>query len=374
VPLLLLVAGIAFFWVGVALRVAKGRADTRWKLGLDAPVLAHLPTLVVLVPARDEARNIAACVAALRASDHPNLRIVVFDDGSADGTADLARNAGATVVEGGGGPLPAGWKGKPWALERARAHAGPGEWFVFVDADVRVHPGALSRLHTYVLEGGVDLLSGFGRLEMASFWEFVVQPSVGGLILAGNDLAKMNDDAAKEKAIANGQLILVRRAAYEAVGGHGAVRDDILDDIGLAKAFKAAGFKVRCLMIRDLFCCRMYTGFTELWHGWTKNLFPGMEFKLGVVAVVIGLVLVEFLSPYAIATFAALTGNLPLLAASLALLTLMHGVRAWMDRIFGQPLAYGLLQPLGATILLGLLVDSVRRTRAGTRTWKGRTY
>jgi len=184
----------------------------------------------------------------------------------------------------------------------------------------------------------------------------------------------MNDDGNTEKAIANGQLILVRRSAYDAVGGHAAVKDDILDDIGMAKAFKAADFKVRCLMIRELFSCRMYTGFSELWHGWTKNLYPGMEFKTGVVVLVAVLVLVEFLSPYAITLYAALAGDTTLFAAGLALLLLIHGVRAWMDRIFDQPLPYGLLQPLGATILLGLLFDSVRRTRAGTRTWKGRTY
>ncbi len=333
-----------------------------------------LPLLEVIVPARDEARNIDACIKTLAASDHPSLDVLVFDDGSTDGTVALARAAGATVVEGGGDALPSGWKGKPWALERARAHVGEAAWLCFIDADVRVAPEALSRIQSYAIANEVDLVSGFGRLEMGSFWENVVQPSVGGLILAGNDLAKMNDDTNRDKAIANGQLILVRRAAYDAVGGHSAVRDDILDDIGLAKAFKKAGFRVRALHLRELFSCRMYTGFGELWHGWTKNLFPGMEFKLGVVALVVALVLLEFLSPYAIAVWAIVSGDTPLIAASLALLALIHGVRAWMDRIFGQPLAYGLLQPLGAAILVGLLLDSVRRTRMGLRRWKGRVY
>lgn len=371
---LALVVGIAIFWLSVLVRVRRGRADTRWRLGPDAPVEPGLPRLVVVVPARDEARNIVACVESVRASDHPDLALVVFDDGSTDGTAALARQAGAVVVDGGGGPLPAGWKGKPWALERARAHLPAADWLVFVDADVRLHPGALSRIHSWALQAQADLVSGFGKLEMGSFWEHVVQPSVGGLILAGNDLATVNDDARRDKVIANGQLILVRRAAYDAVGGHAAVRDDILDDIGLARAFSGAGHRVRALMLRELFRCRMYTGLGELWHGWTKNLYPGMEFKLGVVALVVGLVLVEFLTPYALPFWALATGDTLLLGASLALLGLIHGVRAWMDRLFDQPLRYGLLQPLGAAVLVGLLVDSVIRTRAGTRTWKGRVY
>lgn len=335
---------------------------------------AGLPRLVVVIPARDEARNIVACLRSVRASDHADLRVIVFDDGSTDGTADLARAEGVEVIDGGGAALPAGWKGKPWALERARAAVGDAPWLVFIDADVRLHPHALSRLHSYALDNEVDLVSGFGRLEMGSFWERVIQPSVGGLILAGNDLAKVNDEARREKAIANGQLILVRRAAYDQVGGHAAVKDDILDDVGLAKAFKGAGLRVRCLLLRELFSCRMYTGFSELWHGWTKNLYPGMEFKLGVVALVVSMVVVEFLAPYAILAFAAITGDAPLFWGALAVLGLMHGVRAWMDRIFDQPLVYGLLQPLGASLLVGLLLDSVRRTRSGTRTWKGRTY
>lgn len=333
-----------------------------------------LPGLDVVVPARDEARNIDACISTLSASDHPSLHVLVFDDGSTDGTPALARAAGATVIEGGGGALPSGWKGKPWALERARAHLGGCDWLCFLDADVRVHPAALARIHSYAIANDVDLVSGFGRLEMGSFWEHVVQPSVGGLILAGNDLAALNEDGNRDKAIANGQLILVRRAAYDAIGGHAAVFDDILDDIGLAKAFKKGGFRVRALHLRELFSCRMYTGFGELWHGWTKNLFPGMEFKLGVVALVVGLVLLEFLAPYAIAGWALVQGDAALIVASVGLLVLIHGVRAWMDRIFGQPLAYGLLQPLGAAILVGLLVDSVRRTWMGSRRWKGRVY
>lgn len=371
----LLVAGAALFWLGVAARVGASRADTRWKLGPDAPVLPELPTLHVVIPARNEAANIGDCVATVRGSDHPALRIWVVDDDSDDGTGRLAAEAGATVIAGEGGPLPAGWKGKPRALERGRSQLPPdAAWIVFIDADVRLHPGALSRIHSYAIREGADFVSGFGRLVMGGFWEHVVQPSVGGLIIAGNDLAVINDDARKDKVIANGQLILVRAAAHAAVGGHGAVKDDILDDVGLARAFVQAGFRVRVLFLRELFSCRMYTGLRELWLGWTKNLFPGMEFKRSAVVGVIALVITEFIAPYVVFGLAVAQGDWPLVAAAGALLLLMHAVRAWMDRIFGQPLLYGLLQPLGATLLVGLVLDSVRRTRTGTRRWKGRSY
>ena len=368
-----LLGGIALFWLGALLRVVRSRADTRFRLGVDAPVIDALPRLAVIVPARDEARNIGACVASVLGSDHPRVELLVFDDGSSDGTADIARAAGARVVEGGAAPLPEGWMGKPWALKRAASETD-ADWICFVDADVRLHPGALSRVHSYAVREDCHLLSGFGKLVMGSFWEKVIQPSVGGLIIAGNDLAVVNDPERPDKAIANGQLILVQRGAYEGVGGHEAVRDNILDYIGLALAIAGKGFRARCLFMRELFSCRMYTGLAELWRGWTKNLFPGMRYRLDAVALVVGMVLVEFIAPYVIFLFALSAGDVALVASAAAVLVLVHGVRAYMDGIFEQERAYGLLQPLGALVLLGLLLDSVRRTRAGTREWKGRIY
>lgn len=371
--LYLLLGGVALFWLGVVRRVRKGRADERYKLTPESPCADALPRLAVVIPARDEARNIADCLRAVLTSDHPNLEVVVFDDGSTDGTAELVRAQGVRLVEGGGAPLPAGWKGKPWALHRA-VEGITADYLVFIDADVRVVPVALSRLHSYLLRENADLVSGFGRLVMDSFWEKVIQPSVGGLIIAGNDLAVVNDPTQPDKAIANGQLILVRREAYEKVGGHTAVKDDILDDIGLALAFTGAGLVARCLFVRELFSCRMYTGFSELWHGWTKNLYPGMRFKPAAVIAVILMVGIEFLSPYVVFLYAVGSSDFGLAAASASVVLLIHAVRAYMDHLFQQEYRFGLLQPLGATLLVGLVLDSVRRTKAGIRQWKGRVY
>lgn len=360
------IGAVALFWAMVWLRVEQGRRKTTWRLGPDAPVRPELPRLAVVVPARDEARNIAACVASVKASDLADVDLVVFDDGSTDGTAELA--AGARVIRGEGGPLPEGWKGKPWAIQRAM-QAVDAEWTLFLDADVRVHPAALSRALSYAIDNELDLLSGLGKLDMGSFWEKVIQPSVGGLILAGNDLDVVNDPTRPEKVIANGQFILVRTETWRRLGGHELVKDDILDDIGLARAFSSRGGKVRCLFMRELFSCRMYTGFTELWHGWTKNLYAGMHYKIGTVIVLIGFLTLYFLVPPVAVVFDA--GHR---AGWAAVLVLGQIVRFRMDLIFGQDPKYGLLQPLGAACLIGLLIDSVRRSRGGTIRWKGRTY
>lgn len=366
---------VALFWVAAWLRAWRTDREGRWRLGPGAPADAGdgrpLPPLQVVIPARDEAANIGPCVAAIRASDHPSLRVRVFDDGSTDGTAALA--VGAEVVAGGGGPLPEGWKGKPWALQRATRDLD-AEWLCFIDADVRVAPEALARVHAYALREGADFVSGFGRLEMVTFWEKVIQPSVGGLIIAGNDLDRVNDPRRPEDLIANGQLILVRRAAYEAVGGHGAVSSDILDDVGLARAFHASGAKVRVLFMRDLFRCRMYTGFRELWDGWTKNLYAGMHHRRGLVAGLVAFLLFEMVAPYLLLPVGLLLPSPAMVAWGVALVGLIHAVRFWMDGVFGQDRRFGLLQPLGAVMLIGLLLASARRSHAGTVAWKGRTY
>lgn len=366
---------VVLFWGAVWIRTTRGQATLRWVLKPTAsPETAGgpLPTLWVVIPARDEAANIAACVVAVRASDHPSLRVLVFDDGSTDGTAELALAAGAEVVRG-TGELPAGWKGKPWALQRATRGLA-ADWLLFLDADVRVDPRALSRVHAWAIREGADFLSGFGRLVMESFWEKVVQPSVGGLILAGNDLGRVNDPQEPEHLVANGQLILVRRSAYEAVGGHEAVKADILDDVGLARAFYAAGYRVRVLFMRELFSCRMYTGLRALWLGWTKNLYAGLHHRPGTVAVLVGFIVVEMILPYLVLPVGLVLGDPAWIAWGLALPAVIHLVRAYLDGVFGQERAYGLLQPLGSILLVGILVDSMRRSRAGSVSWKGRTY
>ena len=373
IALRVLFGSIALFWLGAWWKAWRGRRAGRWRPGPDGPVAPSLPRLLAVIPARNEAATIAGCVAALRASDHPALEILVFDDGSTDGTAALAEAAGARVLGGDDGPLPPGWKGKPWALARA-TRGLDADWLVFVDADVRVHSAALSRVHTRALADEADFLSGFGKLEMGSFWEKVIQPSVGGLILAGNDLDAVNDPERTDKVIANGQLILVRRAAYDDVGGHGAVRDDILDDVGLARAFVAKGYRIRVLFLRELFSCRMYVNLRELWFGWTKNLYAGLGYRRDRVVFLIGFLLVDMLLPYALVPWGAWSGNAEILAWGIGLVALIHAVRLYMDRLFGQELLYGLLQPLGAAMLIGLLADSSRRSRTGRVRWKGRSY
>jgi glycosyltransferase involved in cell wall biosynthesis len=368
---------VAVFWLSVAVRVRRSRSEDRWRLGPDSPSRPALPRLTVVIPARNEATNIGPCIDAVLASDHGNIEVIVFDDSSTDGTGDIARSHRAKVISG-TGEVPGGWKGKPWALHRAwlwlEQRPVKSEWILFLDADVRLHPTALSRAHSRAIVDGVALLSGFGKLEMVTFWEKVIQPSVGGLILAGNDLDRVNDPERPDAVIANGQFILVRADAYRAVGGHKAVAADILDDVGLARAFVSRQLPIRILFMRELFSCRMYTSLRELWLGWTKNLYAGMRYSVALPVALSTFIAFEFVLPYFLPVLAVVHRDWLGTAVAMSVVTLIHGVRYWMDGIFGQERKFGLLQGLGAAMLVGLLLDSVRRARTGNVLWKGRRY
>lgn len=372
---------VALFWAAAFARAVRSRGETRFRVRPDEPPLGAAPRLTVVVPARDEVANIEGCVRAVLAQDLPGLRAVVLDDGSTDGTGEvLGRLAAAEprlrVVNGGGGPLPDGWLGKPWACMRAARAAfdlpDPPDWLLFVDADVRLAPRAASASLAYALRNELAMVSGLGRFDMRTFWEKTLQPAVGGLIIAGNDLARNNDPARRRgDPLANGQFILLRRDAWEAVGGHEAVRACVLDDVGLATAVTAKGFPYHLVFMRDLFSCRMYTSLAELWNGWSKNLFVGLGRRWSAVVFVTVFIALTAVLPYAgvVAGF--------LLGASfgwtaLAAVVLLHAVRLYLDRVFGQEAIYGLTHLPAAVMLVALILHSAARTSRGRATWKGR--
>ena len=204
----------------------------RWTLDRrdgDLPV----PPVRVCVPARDEAHNIGRCVSAVLASRGIELELVVIDDGSTDGTGEVAIQAAAGdprfALQQGSDP-PVGWAGKSWALVQGSADATQ-PFMLFLDADVEIHPDTLRSALALAKIEQLDLLSLFGSWRLDSFWELVVVPVVGWFVRGATNLDAVNDPARSE-AFANGQLILVRRESYEALGGHRVVQGEVLEEGG----------------------------------------------------------------------------------------------------------------------------------------------
>ena len=339
------------------------------------------PLLSVIVPARDEARNIQRCLTSLRASRYPRLEIIVVDDRSSDRTGEIARRAAEAdprVKVLAGRERPEGWYGKPWACWQG-CEASRGDLLLFTDADT-VHGPHLHELAVAALQAErVDLLSVMPHQEMRGFWERVAQPFFFLLLgLRFGTLARVNRSTRPRDAIANGQFVMVTRESYEWVGGHRAVRNTVIEDLMLAAEYRRAG-KRHFLALGEDLSVRMYTSLREIVAGWTKNLFAGVlhvvhrHWLARLVTVGSLDVPAAFLAPaaalglFAWLRFPALGvfGATSFLSCALVIGRILHSSRA--------PAALGLLHPLGALVLAFVLL---RATIRGTRRieWKGRTY
>lgn len=323
------------------------------------------------VPARDEVEVIDACVDGLLAQGPSLGAVVIVDDGSTDGTGarlDARRGEDARLsVRAGRGPGP-GECGKPAALRDAVAELAPdAPWLLFVDADVRLEPGAVDALLAEAEVRGADLVSGFPRFELGSAVEHVVLPAVGALLVARHPPPRV-EDPEDPLAFANGQVILVRREVYARAGGHGAVVHEILEDVRLAERVKAAGGRLALADLRRLASTRMYSSWAELREGWTKNLYPLLGGRLGPCLGWAGLTLGLGAAP----VWLLLLAPGPLgLGAALAVM----GMQAVSRALGGTPARWAPLAPLGAVVVAGLALSSaaLHRRRVAIP-WKGRRY
>ena len=339
--------------------------------GWSAPPDAEAPRVSVIVPARNEARNVGACVRALRASAHPRLEIIVVDDGSTDGTGDAARRAAegdARVRVLRGEPLPAGWFGKAWACEQG-VRAARGELLAFADADVAAHPELVGRTVAALRGRGAALLSAMPRQVLGGFWERVVMAQVGMLFLARYpDPERVNRSAQTRDKIALGGYILVRRDAYDAIGGHRAVRHDVAEDMALAQRFHALGHAPLLVAAERFVSVRMYRSLAEIVEGWSKNLaLSSRRTAPGPVAAAVPWLLLSgvfffwLLPPLVLVRGALGMAGWPWVPA--AAVAQAAGTAFWaaMYRREGHNPLYALLVPVGAGVMCGIVLRSLAR-------------
>jgi chlorobactene glucosyltransferase len=345
------------------------------------PAPSHVPLVSVIIPARNEERNIAHCVRSVLASHYPALEVLVVDDHSTDDTAAVARSAAAAderlhIIANSG--LPNGWFGKQWACATG-AREAHGELLLFTDADTEHSPELLPRAVNALNREQADLLSVAGRQEMRSFWERLLQPQVFWmLVMRYGGTESVNRARRAEDVIANGQFMLMRRSTYESVGGHEAVRDKVAEDLSLAQLLFRRGFRVRLFRANDQLSTHMYASLSELIAGWGKNVFaggihamPGGALGRALFPFVLPLAPLMTLTPFVVLAIANVLGSGCLLwSAICAGVTVLW----WMliYRGFEQRVWYALLTPLGAAMLLFIIAQAiVRGRRVG---WKGREY
>ncbi len=321
--------------------------------------------VAVLLPLRDEAGRVTPCLEALLGQRGvPGLEIVVLDDNSADGTADVVRAvAGDKVRLLTGAPLPAGWLGKPHACRQLADAATGAEVLMFVDADVVLAPDAVAG--AVAAMRGVTLLSPYPRIVGAGR---LVQPLLQWSWLTFLPLRAMERSARPSLAAAGGQWLVVDRAGYDRAGGHAAVRDDVLEDIGLARAVKRSGGRIALADGSRLATCRMYTSWPELVEGYTKSLWASFGSPAGAAAVVVLLLALYAAPPLLLLTGAAVPALLGACAYLLGVTGRVVSARATGGRAWPDALAH----PASVVVFAWLVARSFRLRRQGRLVWRGR--
>jgi chlorobactene glucosyltransferase len=345
----------------------------------------QLPFISVIVPARNEGTKVGRCLESLANQNYPHYEVIAIDDRSVDQTGTIIKEIAAKyehVRHVSGQEAPPGWIGKCNALVRGVKYAN-GQWYLFTDADTCHTPESLRFAVSYALEHNAELISFMPVQELGSFWEKVVMPVLLGSFLCGDPMNTINDRT-NDRAYAYGQYILVRRDVYEAVGGHAAVHDQILDDISFARVVKEHGFHIMAADGRLLYKVRMYTDLETLWQGWTKNLFALIECQVIYLLLVIALINLAVVGPFVqvgmIASMMLSPEPVPQLPA-LAVMTaaelglLYAWYRRCAEHYTGVGALHFLLLPLGSLTVSVLYLHSAYLVLSKTKvSWKGRQY
>ncbi len=337
----------------------------------DAPA-PGAPRVSVVIPARNEELDLPATLDSVLAQEYPNLEVVVVDGGSTDGTPAAVDARAPRVRRLEEPPMPAGWVGKSWACWTG-ARATHGKWILFLDADVRLDPRSLGTLVGWAEREEAALASLATEVEMVGFWERTVLPFYVQMVLTYFRAPHVNRPASRT-AMANGQVCLVRRADYEALGGHEAIRAHLLEDVALARQFRRAGRTIRIAYAPTLARTRMYRDRHEMFEGIRKTVY-GTEFsaarEVGFLAGLVGL----FWLPLAVLPLGLATGNFLLLAFGGLLAFALFGKHVVFARAVRAPAVYGLLYPVAVGFYLVAIASCLKRgLDRGSLEWKGRRY
>lgn len=389
--------GLRLVWWVHALGVAgfylvlwrRSRAQTGRHARSQPAASEHKASRVsIIVPARNEARNIRRCVTSLLEQDYPNYEVLVVDDVSTDDTPRILAEIGQSHPGGAKlrvlrlHELPAGWAGKPHALHSG-VQVTSGAFVLFTDADTWHAPTALRTALNRAEERGIDLLSLGAAQELPGFWEKVLMPLAYMGISMQYPPDQINDPLSPV-ALANGQYILLRRAVYDQLGGYARadLRGTLVDDRDLARLIKEQGFTLELADGRDLVRVCMYRGLREAWHGWRKNVYLGSRGGLPFVLLqLVGLSMVGVL-PFLLPLWfwsrrnrhRALSPGERSVLSALELGPLL-AYRGWINRELRIPWYYVFTHPLASLLFTGILAQSTWRVITGRGVdWGGRHY
>ncbi len=341
---------------------------------LPKPSVLDLPKVSVLIPARNEVENIGAALDSILQSEGVPLEVLVWDDASTDGTAEVVRRFSAKdgrvrLIP--GTPPPPEWAGKPFGCWNLAQEAS-GDILLFLDADVRLRgQDSVARMAAAFLKPDLDLLSGVPWQRVVTLSEVMIVPLIHFVLLGFLPMTLMRASTDQKFAAACGQLMLIRRSAYLELGGHAAVRNSFHEGLGMARAFRKKAKVADLFDASDVAVCRMYTGFSEVWRGFAKNAHEGLASVRNLLPFGALLGMGQVL-PLVALLFGWVEGS----AAGWAFTALCFSfaARGMLAVRFNQPFSGVVLQPLAvALLLLNQWYGAFRFWTGKPVGWKGRT-
>lgn len=337
------------------------------------------PLISVLLPVRNEERNVAGCLEALLQQDYPRLEILVLDDDSSDRTAEIAaefaaRDARIRLLK--GAALPFGWHGKAFACHQL-AREARGEWLLFIDADVRPAPNAVSASLRAALREKGDLLTYLPYLVTGTFWEKVLMPMVAFFPFFLLPMRQITHSRNTLFSMAFGPFMLFRASTYWKIGGHAAVRQQITEDMALGRLVKQRGGRLLLLDGTRVVAVRFYHNLGEIWRGLAKSAYGALDIPLVGWLGILGAGFLIFVEPNVRLLLAVRSGDLSLFSFALPLfqsgiMWLARWKVARRLRMDGWPSFLHALMICGA---IGIVLSSIVQNYLGLGTpWKGRIY
>ena len=337
------------------------------------------PLVSVLIPARNEEKNINKCIKAFIKQDYPNFEIVVLDDNSSDDTYNIVKklskqNKNIRIFK--GKPLPPGWLGKSYACHQLSSYA-KGDYFIFTDADTYHHPNSISSSIAALLNNNLDSLCPFPRQIMVTIHERMTISFINFAILIFMPLALIRKSRNPLFCTGVGQYLLFKRETYFGMGGHAAVKGKILEDVHITKKTKEMGYSYMIFDGRKIISCRMYRNFRQVLTGYSRFLFSAFDYNIYMMSIVLILVTLIFLMPYIFFPLGLIIYHWPreILLSIIAQIGIVSLIRLINALRFKEKIFDILLSPLSIVYLILMAFNSFFQSKFGNGIyWKGRTY
>ncbi len=342
---------------------------------MTAPLIKHGPLpkklvkVSILVPARNEEKNIGTCLSALCAQDYPDFEIIVLDDHSTDQTVQIVEQY---IADDGrirllrGQKLPKGWTGKNWACHQLSEVAG-GDILLFTDADNFYSQDAVRRTVGYMEKYNLQLLSAFPQQITKTWGEKMVVPIFDLFVYSFLPLWFTYYSRYPSLAAANGQWIAFTRAGYQQLGGHAAVKNQIVEDVAMSRKAKSLGLKILTTSGRDAVFGRMYHNFREVWYGFSKNAFGLMNFQTGPFFILLFFMLLAFFMPYLLLFYPPFLFSASIAVGLNVLIRIIVAIK------YRQPLFFSaILHPVGVLLTVAVGLSSFYYYLIGDILWKDR--